>query len=155
MKIEQAFQLATILKNKQPELHDWRIRFNKQKKSFGLCDYDNKTIELSIHFIPYCTYGSIINTIIHEIAHALLPDHNHDDVWKNKCIELGGDGKRCGNRKDFISAKSRETIYQNISKYTLTCPKCGYKYFKHRKPIDDLCCGWHDKDYSLIVTKNY
>lgn len=154
MTIPQAFELATLLKNMHPELKDWSVRFNKRKKSFGLCDYDNKTIGLSEYYIPYCTNYSILNSIFHEIAHALLPDHHHDDVWVAKCIELGGDGKRTGGGNDYIK-NGREMLFQSISKYTLTCPKCGYKYFANRKPKGDNCCGWHDEDISLIVTKNY
>jgi hypothetical protein len=35
------------------------------------------------------------DTILHEIAHALTPGHNHDSVWRAKSIEIGCDGKRC------------------------------------------------------------
>lgn len=32
--------------------------------------------------------------ILHEIAHAMVgTSHGHDEVWKKKCLEIGGDGK--------------------------------------------------------------
>jgi hypothetical protein len=55
-------------------------------------------------------------TLLHEIAHALLPQHVHNRVWKWKCREIGGTGERCSNRKIIISP------------YSIDCPKCHHQY---------------------------
>lgn len=39
---------------------------------------------------------TIKSIVLHEIAHAIVGNnHNHDKVWKDCCINLGGNGKRC------------------------------------------------------------
>jgi hypothetical protein len=39
----------------------------------------------------------IVDTILHEIAHALVgPRHGHDTVWKAKCTDIGARPERCG-----------------------------------------------------------
>ncbi len=36
------------------------------------------------------------DTILHEIAHALVGKaHHHDDVWRAKALEIGCSGRRC------------------------------------------------------------
>lgn len=38
---------------------------------------------------------AIKSIVLHEIAHAIVGNcHNHDKVWKECCINLGGNGKR-------------------------------------------------------------
>lgn len=40
----------------------------------------------------------IKSIVLHEIAHAIVgANHNHDKIWKDCCISIGGDGKRCYN----------------------------------------------------------
>src|SRR5688572_10705180 len=69
---------------------DWTFRFNKRKTGMGLCVYTRRTIELSLYFVSRNLPEEILDTLLHEIAHALVgPDHGHDEVWKRKCIEIG------------------------------------------------------------------
>ena len=43
----------------------------------------------------------IKSIVLHEIAHAIVGGHhNHDKVWKDCCINLGGNGKRCHNESE-------------------------------------------------------
>jgi predicted SprT family Zn-dependent metalloprotease len=45
----------------------------------GLCLYEPKAIELSLHFIERNAEDVIRDTLLHEIAHALVgPGHGHD-----------------------------------------------------------------------------
>ena len=94
MTLNQAITLAKKLLSKYPELKGWSVSTNMRKRAFGVCDYRNRLIELSAILVPAMTDEAIQDTIVHEIAHALTPGHNHDYVWKQKCIELGGDGKQ-------------------------------------------------------------
>lgn len=153
-------RLANELMSKHIELVNWKFVFNSRKHSFGLCSYGRKTIELSSYLTVEMTDKGIKDTIIHEIAHALTPGHNHDYFWKRKCIELGGDGERCGNYNKFKDGKASEKeVYSRISKYTLTCPCCGYTAFMNRKPKKSYSCGKHgvgyDSKYKFIITQNY
>ena len=152
--------LAKRLISNHIELSGWSFIFNNRKRSFGLCSYNKKTIELSSYLVVGMTDKAVFETIIHEIAHALTPGHAHDYIWERKCIELGGDGKRCGDFTKFKEGKETQTeVYSRISKYTLTCPCCGYTTYMNRKPKRSYSCGKHGVGYNplykFIITQNY
>lgn len=160
MTINQAITLANKMLSKHSELKYWNASTNNRKRSFGVCNYTKKQIELSSYLIPVMTNKGIKETIIHEIAHALTPGHNHDKVWKLKCIELGGTGQRCGGSEKYMDGeKGRKLAQQKMAKYTLTCPECGAIYHKNRKPTVDSSCGKHGRGYNpkykLIIYQNY
>ncbi len=81
---------------KRHGLKDWRFAFDDATRRAGSCQNDRKTITLSRHLARNAPEAEILDTLLHEIAHALVgPRHNHDTVWKAKAIELGSSGQRC------------------------------------------------------------
>ena len=63
-----------------------------------LCRYGTRTIELSVFLVDRNGPEEVRDTILHEIAHALVgPGHGHDAVWKRQCIEIGARPVRCGD----------------------------------------------------------
>lgn len=72
-------------------LNEWGVRLvtDLNKPFYGLCDYKHKVIFLHAHHID--THGDLEtwDTIRHEVAHALCPQHGHDSVWQAKAKELG------------------------------------------------------------------
>ena len=75
-------------------LNDWQVRLNQNAESrfLGLCSYRDKSIILSSHHIDIHPTPDVINTIRHEIAHALVgPNQGHNDVWATKAREIGCD----------------------------------------------------------------
>lgn len=83
--------------NKQLAKHgltDWSFAWNNTKRSTGKCRYRNKTIYLSKICAPLQSEEASMNTIIHEVAHALTPGEGHSDVWMAKFIAIGGSGER-------------------------------------------------------------
>lgn len=160
MTINQVLTLATELKNKHAELLHWRVTFNNRKRAFGVCHHGNEEIQLSSVLIPVMSEESIKETIIHEIAHALTKGHGHDNVWRRKCIELGGTGNRVGGNEKFKDGEEgRLDFHKANSKYTLTCPTCGYQSFRNRQLKRSCSCPNHGHGYNplhkLIVTQNY
>ena len=161
MTINQAIKLTEKMMNKYPELSYWTATYNNRKRAFGVCNYTKKQIELSSLLVPAMSDEAIKDTIIHEIAHALCPRHNHDNVWKAKCIELGGDGQRCGGSSKFKEGHvGQQKVAQQLAKYTLTCPVCGRESYKHRKPARSSSCGKcnphvFDTKFELKLTQNY
>ena len=77
----------------------WSFHFNRCKTSLGLCVYHRRIIELSIYLVERDNSAEEIrDTILHEIAHALVgARHGHDRVWKRKCVEIGARPMRCGH----------------------------------------------------------
>lgn len=74
-------------------LQDWHVRLSDlQKKGLiAVCMYDSKTIVINYHAVDLHPDAEILNTIRHEIAHALTKGHGHDDVWAKKAREIGCD----------------------------------------------------------------
>lgn len=80
---------------------DWILKFGRAKRQFGYAHYSKKEIRLSRHLVSLNTWKVVEQTVLHEIAHALVGrGHGHDKVWKQKAIELGDDGQRCYSTKD-------------------------------------------------------
>ena len=152
---KEIFLMARDLMSKHSELDLWRFSFENYKKSFGRCNYTTRTISISSYLCDSMTDIAIKDTLIHEIAHALTRGHGHDNVWRRKCAELGGVPERTASTsKSLIEG----AILQ--SKYTLTCPCCGYKIPKHRAIKHSISCGichpgGYNEKFKMILTKNF
>ena len=155
MERKEIILMARDLMSKYSELSLWRFSFNNRKKSFGVCSYTTRTISISSYLCDSMTDIAIKDTLIHETAHALTIGHGHDYVWRRKCAELGGVPQRTAS----LSKSLRDgAILQ--SKYTLTCPCCGYKIPKHRAIKHSTSCGichpgGYSENFKMILTKNY
>jgi predicted SprT family Zn-dependent metalloprotease len=104
-------------------LHEWSFGFNRRKRTLGVCFFHRRTIELSMPFVERNGPDEIRDTVLHEIAHALVgPGHGHDAVWKRKCLEVGAKPVRCGQ------AEMPEGCWQ------ARCKGCGQRFHWHRKP---------------------
>ena len=111
----------------------WTLDFDNAKKRLGLCSSINKKIVLSSCYVLLNEEHVIKNTILHEIAHALVGnEHGHDNVWKRKAIEIGCDGNRCASSKIVITPQL---------KYTAICKKCGHEHKRNRRPKYISSCG--------------
>src|SRR4051794_33690107 len=78
-------------------LHDWTFAFNRRRRSLGYCWYNRQAIELSVYFVERNGLESIRETVLHEIAHALVgPGHGHGPVWQAKALEVGCKPERLG-----------------------------------------------------------
>lgn len=144
----------------------WTLRFDNAKRRAGLCresKLKGNYISLSKVVLPLQTDDAVKDTILHEIAHALVGNkHGHNWVWQRKAKEIGCDGQRCYNSSAFVEGGKEALIAQ--AKYTMTCPECGYIIAAHRKPKINKacgkCCNAHNngkycEKYKLIVTQNY
>lgn len=79
-------------------LGDWKIRINPSAEVpfLGKCLIEDKCIAISGYHIELHPDADILDTIRHEIAHALTPeDRNHGNVWKLKARELGANIAPC------------------------------------------------------------
>jgi predicted SprT family Zn-dependent metalloprotease len=95
------------------------------------------------------TEARIENTILHEIAHALVGcGHGHDLTWKRMALAIGCDGNRC------YSEKNTQVVRGNLE---AICPKCGHVYRKFKTPKYESSCGkcsnTFDPEHLLIFKK--
>lgn len=72
-------------------LSDWSFKINgRLKRTLGVCSYSKKEIQLRRKHVEEDTYECILDTLMHEIAHALVGyGAGHGPVWQRKAIELG------------------------------------------------------------------
>lgn len=106
----------------QHNLADWRFRFDSANRRGGLCSYSEKMISLSEQYCLHAQDDEIIDTILHEIAHALVgPEHGHDKVWQSKAKEIGCSGERTHN-----------SIFTPPN-YIMTCQHCGWFTGRHKR----------------------
>lgn len=133
MEILQAINIANELMQHHGLIDKgWRFEMDRAKRRFGVCKYRSKQITLSTDLTALNEEKEVRNTILHEIAHALVgPRHGHDAVWKAKAIEIGCTGDRCYG-SHVIKPKGN---------YESVCPKCKTTKTRHKKPKRDYSCG--------------
>ncbi|QZE10542.1 SprT-like protease [Mycobacterium phage ScoobyDoobyDoo] len=110
-------------------LHGWRVTFGTARTRNGSCSYSTRTINLSRTLMAFRSYEETLNTITHEVAHALTPGHQHDRVWAAKHRELGGTGERCSG----IADEARREALTQSALWVGTCDH-GKNFPRHRQP---------------------
>jgi predicted SprT family Zn-dependent metalloprotease len=119
---------------KKYELTGWRFEFDNSTRRAGCCNYADRIISISFELARNASEEDIHDTILHEIAHALVgKKHNHDKVWKQKAREIGCSGKRT-HRLTFSPPRYHVTCENSCWKQTaerknrrLICRTCGGK----------------------------
>jgi predicted SprT family Zn-dependent metalloprotease len=104
----------------------WSFEFDTAKRRFGCCNYTQKVISLSAPLTNANDEIRVLDTILHEIAHALVGHgHGHDSVWRAKCVEIGAKPERCYTDEDT-----------NViaGKYRAVCGSCGQVHNRHKRP---------------------
>ncbi|MCE9563097.1 MAG: SprT-like domain-containing protein [Planctomycetes bacterium] len=114
----------------------WEFGFNSNVRRAGVCFYPHRKepgrIELSIHFAERNSDEDVLDTILHELAHALVgPGHGHDAVWRAKCRQIGAKPEACYG----------DEVEMPRGRWRATCAGCVSEYNRHRRPPQAE--GWH------------
>lgn len=89
MELEVAETLARHLMS-QHGLSDWGIRLDHARQRCGSCHYTKREITLSKHFVRLNDDVEVRDTILHEIAHALVgPRTAHGPRWQQTAARIG------------------------------------------------------------------
>src|SRR4051812_4891592 len=81
----------------------WKVVINTNKRRLGVCKYSSKEIGISIFHALGSPKHEVLNTLLHEIAHAIAGWRNgHNNEWRRTAMELGCNGNRCGNNMGVI-----------------------------------------------------
>jgi predicted SprT family Zn-dependent metalloprotease len=130
MELEGARRMATALMAEHG-LVGWRLVLDNAKTRAGVCRPARREIGLSRGITALHTEAEVRDTVLHEIAHALVgAHHGHDAVWRAKALEIGSSGRRC---VDTASARPP-------APWTGTCP-AGHTTTRHRRPTRVVTCG--------------
>lgn len=80
------------------ELEKWGLRAqgwkgvfnNRTTRRLGQCSYTKKQIELVTFYVENNSEELVVDTIKHEVAHALAgPGAGHGPKWKEWCLKVG------------------------------------------------------------------
>lgn len=132
MNAATAQHMARNLMN-QHGLTGWTFGWSRAKTICGQTNYTRRTIVLSAHYVAHNGEAKVRNTILHEVAHALVGSrHGHDSVWQRKAREIGCDGKRC------TAAEMPKGEWEPV------CPDgCVTSTRFHRAPLRVRACNRH------------
>lgn len=103
-----------------PGLKQWTLNFNKNSmKVIAHCRWKKskkgqvincREINFSKKFLGYMSYEQIIDTVRHEVAHAIDFERrgtsDHGPIWKAVAVEVGANPKSMAH-EGFVSPRSR------------------------------------------------
>lgn len=151
MEKDKAVLLAKELMKKYG-LENWSFKFDRAKRRTGRCSC-KKFISLSEFFVKNNEESTVKQTLLHEIAHAIVGVNNgHNKIWRAKAKEIGHSGNRCYDSSKIIMPKR---------KWIGICPNCRIEiqYHRKRKCACADCCnkynnGNYDEKYLIEWSNN-
>jgi len=116
-------------------LADWNFQFDHARRRFGCCSYGRKLITLSRPLTLLNDEREVRDTILHEIAHALVaPGDGHGRKWRQACARIGAEPRRCYDDRSVRSPARAP------AKYLLGCRSCGWWVQRRRLRRTTLVC---------------
>lgn len=106
MELKDAEALANTMMTEHGLIaKGWHFAFDRAKKRLGACHYWTKKISISKYMAAYATEEQVRQTMLHEIAHALLPHSaGHKQAWKDMAKSIGYTGSRLAENP-YITAQ--------------------------------------------------
>lgn len=136
--LRDAFAMAEYLLEVHG-LEDWEVAYDNAKLRAGICRFSDRVLGLSAPLTAVHSEDDVRDTILHEIAHALVgPRHGHDAVWRARARAIGSTGERC------VSAESPRVQAAWLG----TCT-AGHTNERHRRPERVLTCGLCSSTFDL------
>jgi predicted SprT family Zn-dependent metalloprotease len=115
-------------------LRGWRFKFDNAKRRFGCCNYRTQTISLSRYVTELNSRDDVIDTVLHDVAHALAGrSAGHGPAWKVRAETIGCRAERCSDTNTLLTPPKR---------FVGTCPSCGRVFRRHRRTRSacPVCC---------------
>ena len=116
---------AELFRLHRLDVGGWRLEFRNYGHRLGSCCSRRRLIALNAFYADQNTEAHVLDTLLHEIAHALVgPSHGHGPIWKAMARKLGAVPKAC----------SKTGVVIRPGKYQATCPTCARRFHKYRRP---------------------
>lgn len=164
VKLESVFAETII---KFPMVKNYTITYTQDVRRLGYCDYQNKVIGISLNHIKLSEEHLVIDTLLHEVAHAVAQHRArlngvrikaHGFEWRSACLEVGAKPERCKTTAYTLGERPQQ-------KYTLTCNTCGHtsglaRWSGNRRYSCSACTrknggSGFNPNYLMTITKNY
>jgi predicted SprT family Zn-dependent metalloprotease len=108
------------------ELHGWTFGMANTKRRLGVCKYLTKRIEIAEYYALNSPQESVLDTLRHEIAHAIAgPKAGHGPAWKAVAVRIGAKPRACDN--------SDETVVKP-GDWQATCSACKKIFHRYKRP---------------------
>lgn len=130
MDLHEAADLARDLMAEHG-LDGWSFRFDRARVRAGACHHTTRTISLSPWITAAHDQVQVRDTLLHEIAHALVgPRHGHGRVWRAQARAIGASGERCyqGGGEPVVPGRWQGWC------------AAGHVVHRHRRPTRVLVC---------------
>lgn len=136
MELEAARTLALSLMTKHGV--DWEFGWDRARRRAGQTNFTDRKITLSRTLTELCTPEQVTQTVLHEIAHALVgPGHGHGPVWKNMAKRIGAQPQRCTGPDFPVSPAPWQAVCDS-----------GHVHRRYRRPQRTVSCGLCSRTYS-------
>lgn len=130
MDLEAARRLGRELLDEHG-LAEWTLVFDRAKQRAGVCRHARREIGLSAPLTRLHPEDGVRDTILHEIAHALVgARHGHDAVWRATALRIGCTGERCTDPE----------LPRVDGDWVGTCA-AGHRITRHRRPSRPGSCA--------------
>jgi predicted SprT family Zn-dependent metalloprotease len=108
-------------------LQGWSFGLANTKRRLGVCKVQSKRIEIAEFYALNNPPESVLDTLLHEIAHALAgPRAGHGPKWKSIASQLGATPRACDN--------SAETAVKP-GDWQATCSACKRVIHRYKRPM--------------------
>lgn len=102
----------------------WTFTFDRAKTRAGKCNFDRREISLSRYLAEKHTDEQVMQTLLHEVAHAKVgPRAGHGPVWASYAAQIGYTGGRTHTAP----------VADEFAKWVGICPS-GHEVFRFRRP---------------------
>ncbi|MDX6326842.1 MAG: hypothetical protein QOK15_3196 [Nocardioidaceae bacterium] len=130
MDLAEAFDLAERLVAEHG-LTGWQVQLDNAKRRAGVCRFGDRVIGLSAPLTRMHGPEEVRDTVLHEIAHALVgPTHGHDARWRAAARRIGSSGTRC----------VPEGAPRVVGAWVGVC-SAGHVKDRHRRPERVMSCA--------------
>jgi predicted SprT family Zn-dependent metalloprotease len=104
----------------------WSFGLAASKRRLGVCKYRQKRIEISDYYARHNPDAAVLDTLRHEIAHALAgPEAGHGPTWQAIAARIGATPRACDDSPDTVVEPGD---------WRTTCTACNQTHHRYKRP---------------------